>query len=73
MLNIRKSHDRGVADFGWLHSQHTFSFGHYHDPEHMGFGPLRVINEDRVEPGHGFDPHGHRSMDAEVLLFDLPY
>jgi len=70
MLNIRKSNDRGVANFGWLHSQHSFSFGHYHDPEQMGFGPLRVINEDRVEPGHGFDPHGHRNMEIISYVLD---
>lgn len=69
MLNVRKSNERGGASFGWLHSQHSFSFGHYHDPEHMGFGPLRVINDDHVEAGRGFDSHGHRNM--EIISYVL--
>ena len=69
MQNIRKSEDRGSANFGWLDSRHTFSFGEYHHPEHMGFGPLRVINEDRVSPGQGFGTHGHRDM--EIISYVL--
>ena len=63
MQFIRKSHDRGVVDLGWLHSHHTFSFGEYHDPEYMGISALRVINDDIVQPGKGFATHGHKDME----------
>lgn len=70
MITVRPAHARGNANFGWLDSKHTFSFGSYYDPEQMGFGNLRVINEDKVKPGQGFGTHSHRNMEIISYVLD---
>jgi len=69
MINVRPSRERGATRLDWLDSRHSFSFGDYYDPEHLGFRALRVINDDRVAPGGGFGMHGHRDM--EILTYIL--
>jgi len=70
MIRIRPAAERGHFDHGWLDTRHTFSFGDYHDEDHMGFRALRVINEDRVRPGQGFGTHGHRDMEIVTYVLD---
>ncbi len=69
MIEVRKAEQRGRANFGWLDSKHTFSFGSYYDAKHMGFSELRVINDDKVTPSAGFETHGHRDM--EIISYVL--
>jgi redox-sensitive bicupin YhaK (pirin superfamily) len=70
MIEMRQAADRGVANFGWLDSRHTFSFGSYHDPQQVGFSDLLVINDDRVEPGMGFGTHPHRDMEIFTYVLE---
>lgn len=70
MIKVRNAEDRGSVNLGWLDSKHSFSFGHFVDPEYMNFGPLRVINDDRIQPGEGFPTHGHENMEIISYILD---
>ena len=70
MIKVRRANERGAVNLGWLDSKHSFSFGDYYDPEHMGFGSLRVINDDTVQPGQGFGTHPHRDMEIISYIID---
>src|SRR5438309_10398039 len=70
LMKIRRAEERGRYDYGWLNTAHTFSFNTYLDPRHMGFRSLRVINEDRVQPGEGFGTHGHRDMEIVTVVLE---
>ena len=70
MLTVRSAAERGLTEIGWLHSRHSFSFGEYHDPRHMGFRSLRVINDDLIAPAAGFGTHGHRDMEIISVVLE---
>lgn len=70
MITVRKGKDRGRGDYGWLDARYSFSFAGYYDPKHLGFGDLRVLNQDRVAPGQGFPKHGHRDMEIVTYVLD---